>query len=216
MSATIRINEPKGTFCSGVLIAPDLNAYPAASTRLVLSCAHFLGKHPLPFRVSAPGLPENELIDVRCQTFGDLAVGLLKDPTPELPLMAVASRRGKLWRTPTCTSGYGGGETQELKQRYGRILWPLPMAFARDFSTWVRGGATLWNSPKVVRGDSGGPVCQGEEIIGVQSLIMDPLGVDVGLATASQVAPYKQWIHHAIKELYLANGVEDESYGSVS
>lgn len=209
MTTTVRISEPGGTFCSGVLIAADLNAYPQARTRLVLSCAHFLRKHSCPFQVSAPGMPDNRLLDVRCQKFGDLAVGLLETPAPTRELMALASRRGQLWRTPTCTSGYGGGETQDLKQRYGRILWPVPWAFARDFSTHVRGGATLWNHPKVVRGDSGGPVCQGEEIIGVQSLIMDPLGVDLGLATASQVAPFKAWIHHAIKELYLANEVAD-------
>lgn len=209
MTTTVRISEPGGTFCSGVLIAADLNAYPQARTRLVLSCAHFLRKHPCPFQVSAPGMSDNRLVDVRCQKFGDLAVGLLETPAPPRELMALSSRRGQLWRTPTCTSGYGGGETQDLKQRYGRILWPVPWAFARDFSTHVRGGATLWNHPKVVRGDSGGPVCQGEEIIGVQSLIMDPLGVDLGLATASQVAPFKAWIHHAIKELYLANEVAD-------
>ncbi|KAA8724248.1 trypsin-like peptidase domain-containing protein [Corynebacterium spheniscorum] len=209
MTTTVRISEPGGTFCSGVLIAPDLNAYPKARTRLVLSCAHFLRKHPCPFEVQAPGMPKNQLIDVRCQKFGDLAVGLLATPAPPRKLMALSSRRGQLWRTRTCTSGYGGGETQELKHRFGRILWPIPWAFARDFSTHVRGGATLWNNPKVVRGDSGGPVCQGEEIIGVQSLIMDPLGVDLGLATTSQVAPFKQWMHHAIKELYLANEVQD-------
>ena len=51
--------------------------------------------------------------------------------------------------------------------------------------TRVRPAGLVYANPPAVKGDSGGPVLVGGKVIGVQSLILDPRGINLRIATVS-------------------------------
>lgn len=90
--------------------------------------------------------------------------------------------------TPTVTFGFGGHSTQPAA-RVGRYLGALCLAFSRSFATVVRPTGFIFNIPAAIKGDSGGPVVAHGQIIGIQSLILDPFGLNLGIATVSLLGP---------------------------
>ncbi|WIM72444.1 trypsin-like serine protease [Corynebacterium suedekumii] len=76
-----------------------------------------------------------------------------------------------------------------------------PSRVLPNLATVVRSGALIYNNPPAVRGDSGGPVIVDGEVVGVQSLITDPFGKNLRIATIQQVAPYHRQITSAVDAL---------------
>lgn len=196
-SPAIRIGGKAG-YCSGVLIAPDLQHAVQARTSLALTCAHYFhsGRGKVPVRGKAF---HTQLAEVRKIPWTDIAVVRLASECPIQDLPAVATQRVR-WLKPTTTFGFGGNP-DAYQLRPGRMIAQVPISLSRDLHTFVRAGAMLYNSPAAIRGDSGGPVISEGEVIGLQSLILDPFGHNLGIATVSQVAPHRKAIRRAIAEL---------------
>ncbi|MGP6173219.1 trypsin-like peptidase domain-containing protein [Corynebacterium sp. A21] len=200
-SPAIRIGGKAG-YCSGVLIAPDLQHATQARTRIALTCAHYFHAD----RTKAPVQGQafhTHLEEVRTIPWTDIAVVRLAKECPMQELPAVSTRRAG-WLTSTRTSGFGGSPGSH-QVRPGRVIAKVPISLSRDLRTFVRAGAMLYNSPAAIRGDSGGPVISEEKVVGLQSLILDPFGHNLGIATVSQVAPHLRAIRKAIAELHPAD-----------
>ena len=166
-----RISIPGRGYCSGALITPDT----------VLTCAHFFRRADVRkvrvriddttfAPVSAAPLPGTDVALVRLPERVDA------EPLPVGP----APRTGR----PTLTVGFGG-RAASPEGRPGRYLGRLPFSASRSFATRVRPAGLIYNNPPAVKGDSGGPVFAGGEIFAVQSLILDPLGRNLRVATVS-------------------------------
>ncbi len=196
-SFTLRISS--GTrFCSGVLISPDLGAAEHARTEYVLTCAHFFRGKTGPFKVGGAHFTATVLGAVTIP-WSDLAVVRLDKAAPPKDLLPVATRRARLL-APAVTQGFGGSWYRR-RERVGRVIGWVPLAASRDLRTVVRSGVLLRNDPKAVRGDSGGPIIVDGQVVAVQSLIMDPFGVNLGIAAGSQVAPHRGRIERAVRAL---------------
>lgn len=111
---------------------------------------------------------------------------------------------------------YGFG-AKRLVHRRGRLLFPLPWAGSRGLSTRVRHAYFTHVNPKVVRGDSGGPILRlsppaGENTsprliaYGVQSMIHDPWGIDVGIAVIARIYPHREAIAQVLGRLESLDG----------
>ncbi|AJE33226.1 hypothetical protein B842_06885 [Corynebacterium humireducens NBRC 106098 = DSM 45392] len=198
MSAiTVRLSSGRA-YCSGVLISPDLEATPASRTEYVLTCAHFLRERSGPIRVGGAHFHARVLGAVRIPRT-DLAVLRLDRPSPPKQLLRLSTHPAP-WLAPTVTEGFGKS-WHRLQHRTGRVLGRTPFALGRNLRTLVTSAAVLFNNPRAVKGDSGGPVLVDREIVAVQSMITDPFGWNTGLATVAQVAPHRRAIRAAVEAL---------------
>lgn len=202
---TIKISNGR-RYCSGTLIAPDLEATEEKiSTSLVLTCAHFFRTAPIgAFYVRGRGL-NRKLQAVRTIDGTDIAIALLQRPAPARGLLGVGSQ--SLYPgMKTVTLGYGGNSKYAIEKR-GTALLPLPISYSRGFETRVRPAAIQINTPKAIKGDSGGAVLSMRDgdgqptINAVQSLVLDPLGINLGLATVAQTSTHKKSLYRAAQGL---------------
>ncbi|MDD7581695.1 trypsin-like peptidase domain-containing protein [Corynebacterium sp. 32222D000AT] len=211
-STTVRLNE-RNRVCTGVLIAePHSGTVHSAagprSTRLVLTCAHFFrtaprrGYHVNGF--SGGKKWRRRILAVRTIDGSDCALALLHHPV-EVPALLGLSAARPHWGQEVTTYGFGGlgGATgrQEAQPRWGRVLLGLPVAIGRNLRTVVRPAALVRNAPPAVKGDSGGPVIADGTIVATQSLIADPFGTNLGVATVSVLAPHLPAIRAAAEAL---------------
>ncbi|QPK80182.1 trypsin-like peptidase domain-containing protein [Corynebacterium lizhenjunii] len=207
MVHAVRIRH-RGSTCSGVLVSPTLRPGVAA-THFVLTCAHFFATStssttpPGTYLVEVP-LPGRPLLRipvaaVRTIDGTDLAVVRLQRPTPPVSLAAFAA---PTWGQRLETCGFGGLATSHHgpATRPGRLWLQLPLAWSRTSTTRVRHALVLRSC--AIKGDSGGPVCAATgAVVGIQSLILDPFGHNLGLATAAAVQPHRRAILSALGAL---------------
>ncbi|MDO5669690.1 MAG: trypsin-like serine protease [Corynebacterium sp.] len=193
---TVRLNSGR-SYCSGVLIAPDLAAA-ESSTEYILSCAHFLRERTGEIKVGGAFFHARIRGAVRIPRT-DIAVLRMDRPSPPKHLLGLAAHPAPFF-APTRTEGFGGSWHRK-RQRLGRVVLRTPFALGRNLSTFVTSAAILHNSPKAIKGDSGGPVIIGDEVVAVQSMITDPFGVNTGLATVAQVAAHRRSILAAVAAL---------------
>lgn len=196
-SITVRISQGRA-YCSGVLIADDLQQHQDATTDLVLTCAHYFRGRSGEFTVGGAFF-RAAVADYEIIPRSDLAVLRLNRYSPEKDLPALAVKRTRLGAR-TVTEGFGAS-WHRLQHRPGTAVFLMPVAFSRGFGTFVRWPVILRNSPPAVKGDSGGPVLIAGELYATQSLIMNVFGRSLGLATASQVAPMREQIQAAVDRL---------------
>lgn len=196
-SFTLRIAAGR-TYCSGVLISPDLDAALKTRTEFALTCAHFFREKEGPLKVGGANFHATVLGAVTIP-LTDLAVVRLDRLSPPKDLPRVSTSRAP-FLARTLTRGFGGSYLSP-QQRHGRVVGYTPFGFSRNLATVVRSGALIYNNPPAVRGDSGGPVIVDGEVVGVQSLITDPFGKNLRIATIQQVAPYHRQITSAIDAL---------------
>lgn len=197
--ATIRIGLRTG-YCSGVLVALDLQHAPAATTDLALTCAHYFDTDRSGTAVRGRNF-HSTVAAVRKISWTDLAVIRLAKQSPRLELPGIATYRAP-WLHRATTHGFGGTrKTARSAERPGRVYGHVPIAMSRELKTFVRSGAVLHNNPPAIPGDSGGPVIMGDKVVALQSLILNPFGRNLRVATASQLAPHLPAIHRAIREL---------------
>lgn len=166
-----RLSTPGGGYCSGVLIGPDV----------VLTCAHFFARREassVSVRVDGSAYPLSSLSTVRGT---DVALVRLPKPVEASPLPL-----GPLPRplSRTMTLGFGG-RADSVQTRPGLFLGTLPLSWSRTGATRVRPAGLLYANPPAVKGDSGGPVLVDGKVVGVQSLILDPWGRNLRIATVS-------------------------------
>lgn len=166
-----RLTAPGGSYCSGAIIAPDV----------VLTCAHFFARRGFTgVRVRIDGsafspadvhlVRGTDIALVRLPQRVDVAA-LTLGPTPRL-----LSR--------TLTLGFGG-KAESVQARPGVYLGTMPISWSRKRVTRVRPAGVVYANPPAVKGDSGGPVVVDGKVIGVQSLILDPRGVNLRIATVA-------------------------------
>lgn len=173
---TVRISRG-AAFCSGVLITHDLTPRTRHRTQFVLTCGHFFEKsddgrvHGFRFRRYVKG--------VHRVPGTDIAVVEMDSKSPPLQIPQVSPYRLPIGAV---TETYGAKGT-----RPGRSLLPLPLAISRK-ATVVR-PAHLLLSP-AVKGDSGGAVMLDGAVYATQSLIFDPLGLNLRVATVAPVGPH--------------------------
>ncbi|QGU07386.1 Trypsin [Corynebacterium occultum] len=193
----IRIGGNAG-YCSGVLIAPHLGAAPKTRSNLALSCAHYFHRDRVGVAVRGRAFHTTveEVIKI---PWSDIAVVRLAKDCPVQDLPAVSQRRAE-WLSQVTTTGFGGSPATP-NQKQGRVIARIPLSLSRDLGTFVRSGAVLYNTPAAIRGDSGGPVINHGQLIGLQSLILDPFGRNLKIATVSQLAPHLPAIRQAVAQL---------------
>lgn len=165
-----RLSAPGG-YCSGALIAPDI----------VLTCAHFFRERPhrgARVRIDGSVFPVDSLHIVPGT---DVALVRLPERIDATPLVLGPSPR---LFARTLTLGFGG-RAASVQARPGVYLGKLPVSWSRKRVTQVRPAGLVYANPPAVKGDSGGPVLVGGKVIGVQSLILDPKGTNLRIATVS-------------------------------
>lgn len=193
-------------YCSGMLVAPDLNASDEpVSTPLVLTCAHYFRTAPLnSFNIRGRGF-HGKLDAVRVINGTDIAITRLRRSAPPRKLLGVGSQ---FFYPGMKTATYGfGGSSAEANAKPGTVLFPTPLSISRGGVTFVRPAAIQINSPKAIKGDSGGAVLAARHkdgqlcINAVQSLILDPLGINFGLATVAPLRPHLKTLRRAADRL---------------
>ena len=183
MNPVVRLGN-RSVYCSGVLVAPDFRRAPHAATRLVLTCAHYWMPIRGEYEAKAPGL-RSRITAVRTIDGTDLALALLERPAEPRTLPGV----GAAPRTGDAVVSWGfGGNAPVAQRKDGTVVAALPAAFSADLRTRVRYGAAVRNN--AIKGDSGGPVMAAGVVVGIQSLIADPFGRNLGVATVAAVAPH--------------------------
>ena len=166
-----RLSAPGGGYCSGALIAPDI----------VLSCAHFFRERPhtgAQVRIDGSVFPVDSL---HTMPGTDVALVRLPERVDATPFVLGPSPRPL---SRTLTLGFGG-QARSVQARPGVYLGTLPVSWSRKRVTRVRPAGLVYANPPAVKGDSGGPVLVGGKVIGVQSLILDPRGTNLRIATVS-------------------------------
>ncbi len=184
-----------------MLISPDLDAAPAARTEYVLTCSHFLRERTGPIRVGGAHFHARVLGAVRIPRT-DLAVLRLDRASPPRQLLRLSTHPAP-WSAAAVTEGFGRSRNR-LQRRIGRVVLRIPLALGRNLRTLVTSAAVLYNNPRAVKGDSGGPVVIDRQIVAVQSMISDPFGWNTGLATVAQVAPHRRAVRAAVEALAAA------------
>ncbi|SDL71295.1 Trypsin-like peptidase domain-containing protein [Corynebacterium mycetoides] len=177
-----RLSHPSG-YCSGVLVNPTT----------VLTCAHFFRDVDRLVNVDVAGT-RRRVKDVEVVSGTDIAIAdVARVRIPEgadFPTLGRAPQRF----SATATFGYGG-KLRHPAARDGYFLTALPFAFSRNLRTRVQPAGAIFNVTPAVKGDSGGPVMAHGEVFAVQSLILDPFGVNLGLATVSL---FDERVHAAV------------------
>lgn len=172
--ALVRLSA-RGAYCSGTLLAPDT----------VLTCAHLFRQHPDGVTVRGHHGKIRTIKSVDLIDGSDIAVVRIRPyqhlQHEDLPTVGDAPSLGQ----PTVTFGYGG-RARRLQARDGVWITRLPLAIARTGSL-VRPAGLVFNRTPAIKGDSGGPVLAGGRIVGVQSLIVDPLGRNSHFAVVNLV-----------------------------
>ncbi|MCQ4624747.1 trypsin-like peptidase domain-containing protein [Corynebacterium sp. CCUG 65737] len=173
-ASLVRISSG-AAYCSGTLLDPET----------VLTCAHFFREHPTGATVKAHGairtirqvraVPGTDIAIVTVRPFRKLSA----ETFPRI-VEGAAPRIG----TPAVTFGFGG-RARRMQARPGLWLGTIPMAMSRSRATRVRPAGLVFNTKPAVKGDSGGPVMVGGRIVGVQSLILDPFGKNLRVATVN-------------------------------
>lgn len=197
---TVKFTQNR-SYCSGVLIADDLAPATAQAADLVLTCGHFFRGRSVDQNIRAAGgaLFTSTVADWASIARSDLAVVRLADATPPKDLPGLAHRRPRLLSTCT-THGFGGGR-RTAAAKAGRVVGYLPFSVSRDMGTLVAHPALTWNTPRVAKGDSGAPVFVDGDVAAIQSLILDPFGRNLGMATVGMVAPMRRHIRAAVQVL---------------
>ncbi|MEH0146099.1 serine protease [Corynebacterium sp. Q4381] len=168
----VRITAPGG-YCSGTLIGPET----------VLTCGHFLASaDAAAVRCAVSGVTRRARA-VEFYSHTDIAVVHLDSPVETAQPFPRFGTPPKPF-TPTVTFGFGGRARQPAA-RVGRFITTLPFAVSRSGTTVVRPAGLIANAPRAIKGDSGGPVIADGRVVAVQSLILDPFGRNLGLATVS-------------------------------
>ncbi|WP_165165204.1 S1 family peptidase [Corynebacterium qintianiae] len=169
-----RLSHPGG-YCSGVLLNPTT----------VLTCAHFFRGVDVLVNIHVAGTRRRakhvEVVAGTDVALVDIARVTLPEDTVFPTVGEAPARFGQ-----TVTFGYGG-KLRHAAARDGRYLNALPFAVSRNFKTLVQPAGVIFNNTPAVKGDSGGPVLAGGKIFAVQSLILDPFGVNLRLATVSLI-----------------------------
>ena len=166
-----RLSALGGGYCSGALIAPDI----------VLSCAHFFRERPhtgAQVRIDGSAFPVDSLHIVAGT---DVALVRLPERVDATPFVLGPSPRPL---SRTLTLGFGG-QARSVQARPGVYLGTLPVSWSRKRVTQVRPAGLVYANPPAVKGDSRGPVLAGGKVVGVQSLILDPRGTNLRIATVS-------------------------------
>ncbi len=172
--AVVRISAPGG-YCTGAIVAPEW----------VLTCAHFLrGRSVEQVRVLIDGSLQ-PITHMRAFPGTDIALLQL-----HRPVVAPSLRIGPPPKPGARTVTFGYGQrAAAAAARPGRYLGTLPAAISRGMETVVRPAGMVYTNPPAVKGDSGGPVMVNGRVVGVQSLILDPLGRNLRIATVSLLRP---------------------------
>lgn len=194
---TVRISR-NAAYCSGALIQDDLEDSTSGDTDLVLTCAHFFRDRSTPVKVTGTGVI-NRVADVETLPGTDIAVVRLRRILRNRAIPRVSDLRpGLLYRCRT--EGYGGN-SPTVRARTGRIIGFSPFAISRDLKTRVRHAAFVYSGDPAVRGDSGGPIIIDGTITAVQSLILDPGGIHLGMATVALTGPQINHIQQAVHQI---------------
>lgn len=150
-----------------------------------MTCAHFFrGADPAAAYCTAGG-ERRHVERVSTLPGTDLALVLVNAPYDHLsgfPAFGPLPARG----APVVTFGFGA-QARQPAARPGRLILPLPLSLSRTGETIVRPAALTLNAPSAAKGDSGGPVLHDARIIAIQSLILDPFGFNLGVATVNVV-----------------------------
>ena len=195
LSSLVRVHTPTG-YCSGVLIDPYF----------ILTARHFL-RH----RTAGDMFVFGDHWNRKVSGWIDLAttdISVLRlarpimeaDPTiTPTPLPTARSLPALTLGTPTISYGMGGGKPQ---QRPGTIWFKFPQVIGKNYHTRVRHALVIRqpNNP-AIPGDSGGPVMVNNQLVGLQSLILDPYGKNLGVATISLISPHLGEIRAAMHRL---------------
>lgn len=179
-----RLSVPDGSYCSGALIAPDI----------VVTCAHFFARHAgarLGVRIDGSAIAPTSF---RLSHGTDIALVRLLHPV-DTPVLPLGFEPRPLSRT--LTLGFGG-KAQAVQSRPGVYLGSLPISWSRSGATKVRPAGLVYANPPAIKGDSGGPVLARGKVIGVQSLILDPRGANLRVAT---VALWPRGLAQAVRSL---------------
>ncbi|MFP7365784.1 trypsin-like serine protease [Corynebacterium callunae] len=166
--------------------------------RFVLTADHFLRGADKMIRVRGHNF--STTASTYLSVFGtDLGIIVLDSqaPTMALPLFSATPLKPGM---STTTFGFGGNQKGRLpKEISGRVLLRIPSSLSKNGITRVTHGALIYNSPaKAVRGDSGGPLLVNERVYGVQSMILDPAGLNTGIATVASTTEHLVALERAV------------------
>ena len=175
-----------GSMCSGVVVAEDM----------VLTAKHFLaGQVPRDVRVHG--------VEFSCGVAGwidiagtDVSVVRLRESVGGDVVTPVSSLVVR-FRMRTFSFGHGNSTAPKV----GLVVAKLPVAFSRSLGNRVRHAGLVKQRNPAVRGDSGGPVFVDGQLVGLQSMILDPFGHNVGLATVALLEPNGVAISGAMSRL---------------
>lgn len=205
MRSAVRLTA-RGRLASGVLtseqlIDASLSAHLTGATcdpvtaqaTHVITAAHF-ARHITHASVSSP-LVNGVARDFYVVPGTDIAIGKLNAPAPLCELVPIAPR-ARLGQK-VVSAGFSDQArvpAHSLVPRlvFSRVLGKLPWFATYDLRTRARHGAVLlpMGLQWARRGDSGGPILSSGELVGIQSMVVMPLGVPVGLAAINLLAPH--------------------------
>ncbi|MCS4535074.1 serine protease [Corynebacterium sp. HS2168-gen11] len=184
--SVLRISSPS-SHASAVAVADDL----------VLTARHFLRKHT----------PDAVWISSRSQPIGivqwidipgtDIAVALTHTPIPQAQPASLAPTHAWLGST-TVSFGYAGGV---ITEKPGRIIGWLPIMTGRRMGLAVSPATLIFQPNPAIRGDSGGPIFCGTTLVALQSMITDPFGYNLKIATGALIRPHLGRIKRAMSQL---------------
>lgn len=187
LSSLVRVHTANG-YCSGVLIDPHF----------ILTARHFLrhrtaaGMHIFGERWNSTAVGWIDLPTT------DISVLKLAEPAPinptPLPPEWITARLGDI----TTSYGVGGGTEQRST---GTVWLKVPQVVGKNLHTRVRHALVVKQPDPAIRGDSGGPVLIDHQLIGLQSMIFDPYGHNLGLSTIALIPPHIKAITKAMSQL---------------
>ncbi len=184
-ASLLRFSGPR-SYCSGVLITPDM----------ALTAQHFLNKK-VPNEISVSKPDYNGHIAGWIDIAGtDISVVKLATAVPEADTIMITDHRLRLGQR---TYSIGHGNSTEPKP--GLVVAQLPLAVSKGLKNRVRFAGVIAQKTPAVRGDSGGPVFNDNGLMAIQSMIFDPYGKNVGLATVAELGPHAGKIKDAMRRL---------------